>query len=845
VSKRRARKRQVNDAAPRIPVPYRLLDELRAGIPVEVQAIGEKFGLVGLDPARPLATRKRKESAETFLAAAGDELQRSGGQLSADELERRRATRIVTPQHPHGEPAHYAVVEAEQLVASHDPQTFQADARYPEGVQERDYTKQPEEQRKVIMGAQQLNPAMVLTDTPSAVDGPPIVTSGQPFVLGGNGRAMMLKRAYAERAQNPEDTEDRRTPIEKQRDDLDAEALRLREAANAAQAAGNKVEAATLRQAKREIESKIERMAGDVAVARIGRMPIVPAWSAPMRDKVLLAAKYGYYDSEGRLATVEAIARKAKSEFSASREHTSKGLKGGADSRYLVIGDGKSGLTVRISSHFLPARASEGETERVGKWSKTPHSLEIVVGDWRFKSIGDYLDRIRSAISEAREENPAGTDYRAELLRKAPEFGLDRAVVAAMAHPVLVRVVDNLASTAPKSQLIAAVRRYNEGMTQALSPRVRAVAEAKVLTPATLEALGELLAGAGDASLRDVLRESPRAVIEILERDGIVTAQNRAQFVAGGRLTDEAKDRIEGMFLGRVVGTGDRLAAAAPAILTKVERATPYLVRVAGVNPGLDEIPHVQQALDILADASAHGMTVGELVRQLQLGPATERDPDAVRFAQAFEQLGQRAIGERFKAWAARAAHDPKQATMFGKPPTRSEAEEQLLAGIRTANPEAWFVHVADYLDADQVARGIKREHGQLPPGQTATVIQGHAFPPKLGHLRREPGGQLRYVVHHKERKQLAAKIDKALAGEGRAVNPKVNKLPKPTEAVRALSLALVHKWKQLKAHQAATNERRIAELERAVAAQGKERMSQAFRLAHGIAKRIGVESPA
>jgi hypothetical protein len=200
VTKRRARKREINDATPRVPVPYRLLDELRAGIPVQVAPwdSGAKFALVGLDPARPLATRKRKESAETFLAAAGDELQRSAGQLSADELDRRRATRIVTPQHPQGEPAHYAVVEAEQLVASHDPQTFAPDARYPEGVQERDYLKQPEEQRKVVMGAQQLDPALVLTDTPSAVDGPPIVTGGTPIVLGGNGRSMMIKRAYAE-----------------------------------------------------------------------------------------------------------------------------------------------------------------------------------------------------------------------------------------------------------------------------------------------------------------------------------------------------------------------------------------------------------------------------------------------------------------------------------------------------------------------------------------------------------------------------------------------------------------------------------------------------------------------
>ena len=199
-AKKPKRKANRAAAAPRVPVPYRLLDERRAGIPIEILPWddGAKFAIVGLDPARPLAKRKRKEAAEAFIAAADAELERAAGDMPAEELERRRETRVITPQYPRGETAHYAVVEAEQLVASHDPQSFAPDARYPEGVQERDYRAQPEEQRKVVLGAQQLDPALVLTDTPSAVDGPPIVTSGAPIVLGGNGRSMMLKRAYKE-----------------------------------------------------------------------------------------------------------------------------------------------------------------------------------------------------------------------------------------------------------------------------------------------------------------------------------------------------------------------------------------------------------------------------------------------------------------------------------------------------------------------------------------------------------------------------------------------------------------------------------------------------------------------
>jgi hypothetical protein len=191
-------KRQTNraPACPRVPVC--LLDELLAGVPVEIRPWdgGASFALVGIDEAKPLAKRKHERTAKALLEAADDELRRSAGEVPAEELERRRRTRIITPQRPHGEPAHYAVVEAEQLVASHDPQSFAPDARYPEGLNERDYRTAVDEQRKVMVGAQTLDPALLLTDTPTAVDGPPIVTSGQPLVLGGNGRSMMLKRAY-------------------------------------------------------------------------------------------------------------------------------------------------------------------------------------------------------------------------------------------------------------------------------------------------------------------------------------------------------------------------------------------------------------------------------------------------------------------------------------------------------------------------------------------------------------------------------------------------------------------------------------------------------------------------
>jgi hypothetical protein len=382
-------------------------------------------------------------------------------------------TAVVTPQHPQGERARYAVLEASELIPSHLPDSFQPDPRYPEGVQEREYHRQQEEQVKVVQGAQRLNPALVLSDTPSAVDGPPLVTSGEKaLVMGGNGRAMMLARAM-------------------------------------------------------------------------------------------------------------------------------------------------------------------------------------------------------------REPKTAGA-YRAALLEKAGAFGLDKAQVEGMRAPILVRVLEGLKSDAPKEELVAAVRRTNEGMTQVLSPRARAVAEAKNLSHETVQGIGELLGAAGDASLRDVMRDRPAEVVKLLQRDGVINQQNRAQWFAGDALTDEAKDRIEGMFLGRVLGSGDRMAATQPAMLQKLERIAPALVRVQGVNPGLDEVPNVQAAIDLLNDARRRELRVDQILSQGSLFGGADVPPAVAALARLFETGKPKELQERFRAWAHEAAFDPRQATMFAPNPTAEQARAAL-----------------------------------------------------------------------------------------------------------------------------------------------------------------------
>jgi len=479
-------------------------------------AYGSKLFGSGLLGAGAGALRRALEGEEGRIAPAlADE---TAATVSGEIKPGSQSTRVYTPQRPAGEQATYGVVEAKDLVPSHDPMTFRPRADYPEGVQERPYHAQPEEQRKVMVGAQKLNPDLLLTDTPTAVDGPPLVTSGEkPLVLGGNGRSMMIQRGFR---------------------------------------------------------------------------------NAATRDA-----------------------------------------------------------------------------------------------------------------------------YKEALLGKAALFGLDARKIAGMESPVLVRTMNDVSAQAPRNELAAAVRRFNEGMTQQLSPRARAVAEAKALSPETVQSIGELLADSGDDSLRDVMRSRPADLLAILQRDGVINAQNRSQWIAGNKLTDEAKDRIEGMFQGRAMGTADRLGATPADVGRKMERAAPHLMKVAGVNPALDETHTVRAALDLLNDAHARGMSVADVLKQGSMFGALHSDPAVAGIAEMLEQRTPREVGQRFKDWASRASVDPRQATMFGGPPERAEALRALIPEVPSDHISPAPMQAAESALSPTEAVEAPKPAVELPSPETADTI--------------------------------------------------------------------------------------------------------------------------
>lgn len=94
-------------------------------------------------------------------------------------------------------PAEYEVVEAADLIASHNPQSFEERSDYPKGVQERRYHEVEADRTKIDEIARNLEPSLMVNTNPDAINGAPIITEDN-VVLGGNGRTMGMQRAYAQ-----------------------------------------------------------------------------------------------------------------------------------------------------------------------------------------------------------------------------------------------------------------------------------------------------------------------------------------------------------------------------------------------------------------------------------------------------------------------------------------------------------------------------------------------------------------------------------------------------------------------------------------------------------------------
>lgn len=90
---------------------------------------------------------------------------------------------------------YYAVMELDDLIASHDAFDFSINKFYPPKCQEREYHNNKQLQYNVENNAKNYDPVMILNEDKTAENGCPIVTP-EGVVLGGNSRIMTAQRVY-------------------------------------------------------------------------------------------------------------------------------------------------------------------------------------------------------------------------------------------------------------------------------------------------------------------------------------------------------------------------------------------------------------------------------------------------------------------------------------------------------------------------------------------------------------------------------------------------------------------------------------------------------------------------
>src|SRR5579872_5132538 len=280
------------------------------------------------------------------------------------------------------------------------------------------------------------------------------------------------------------------------------------------------------------------------------------------------------------------------------------------------------------------------------------------------------LSRVYSGSPEA------AANYKNALVREAANFGFDPNDIAAMRQPILVR---ELTRELSPDETQRAITQFNQPPTAALRPAERALADSRGLTPQTLDFLSSKIDEQGpDGTLAQALegRGGPD-IVNRLVSDGVITTQERPQFIDDrGMLTADGKQRISKLLIGRLFETPDQFEATPPALRNKLERIVAPLARLQG-RPDWDLSSQVGQALDVLAEARAHGISnLQDLVSQQDMFAGSQRiAPDVLSLAQRLKDDGPRKLAQAFSQYAQdERLSRPGEPATFVEPPTRQSA---------------------------------------------------------------------------------------------------------------------------------------------------------------------------
>jgi hypothetical protein len=206
------------------------------------------------------------------------------------------------------------------------------------------------------------------------------------------------------------------------------------------------------------------------------------------------------------------------------------------------------------------------------------------------------------------------SSYRAALMAKAAQFGIDPEQIAAMKNPVLVREVTDPPKTI--QELRALGSDLNKVFTRELGEYEQAVSAGKRISQETLDFVANQLGEMGEGStLRDLLRERGTSILEKMYADGVIAPTERRAFIDDqtGALNERGKDFFERALLGAAIDDPLVLANAPRGVLRKVERAIGSIVKIKSQGGDWDISDYLKQAIRDHITAARQGVDVKDL----------------------------------------------------------------------------------------------------------------------------------------------------------------------------------------------------------------------------------------
>jgi hypothetical protein len=220
-------------------------------------------------------------------------------------------------------------------------------------------------------------------------------------------------------------------------------------------------------------------------------------------------------------------------------------------------------------------------------------------------------------------------EYRKNLEKRAAKFGIDAAEVRQMRNPVLVKV-----DTKIKEYSIKELDAYNQKAQKGESPVDKAIKRAGIITANQRLKDGILRIIEGYNTMSELFdnKADRSAIIDLFEANGIITAQERSEYVGVNKeLTEDGKDLVNDVLIATIISPEVmRATDNVKSFKKNIVNALPLLTEnYRNKDYSLEEL--INNAILLQSDMVSRGFKLNEFydfISQTQMG--RPHNPDVV-----------------------------------------------------------------------------------------------------------------------------------------------------------------------------------------------------------------------